>query len=258
MRLILLFGLFFALLAGCVSKKDLAGEMREAIKRDPTIITEAFKEHPKEMLDAISSLASARREIEQEKEAEARKKEYEEPKNPLIRPDESIRGTKGAPLVLVEYSDFQCSYCARGFKTVQSLLKKYEGKIQFIYKHLLLSFPHSKMASQYYEAIRLQDEKKAFKFHDEIFNNQRKLQKGESFLKSLAKKVNADMNRLSKDIKSSKVAERIEQDVKEAAEMGFRGTPGFLINGVTIKGAYPPEAFDKIVNDLVEMGKITL
>ena len=248
-----------ALFMGCIGKKNLAGEMKEAIKKDPTIIADAFKEHPEEMLEALSGLSGARRKLQQRKEEEAQAQEFKSPKKPHIRPDETIRGTKGAPLVLVEYSDFECPYCTRGLKTVQDLLKKYQGNIQFIYKHLPLDFhPNAMLASQYYEAIRLQNEQKAFKFHDEIFKNQRKLKKGESFLKPLAKKLGINMNKLAKDVKSSKVKERIKQDMAEAAKFGFQGTPGFLLNGISVKGAYPAEHFDKIIKKLVEMGKVSL
>ena len=197
--------------------------------------------------------------MQKRKEEEAQAKEFESPKNPLIRPDESIRGTKGAPLVLVEYSDFECPYCTRGLNTVQALLKKYDGKLQFIYKHLPLDFhPNAMLASQYYEAVRMQNEEKAFKFHDEIFRKQRQLKKGEKFLKPLAKGLGVDMGRLAKDIKSDKVKKRIQQDIEEAAKFGFQGTPGFLINGISVRGAYPPEHFDKIIAKLVEMGKVSL
>ena len=259
MKNLLLWGLCCLLFAGCFGKKKLGEKMREAIKEDPTIITDAFEEHPEEFLKAISSLAGARRKLEQQKEEKAREKEYENPKKPLIRPDETIRGTKGAPLVLVEYSDFECPYCTRGLNTVRKLLKKYEGKMQFIYKHLPLDFhPNAMLASRYYEAIRLQNEKKAFQFHDEIFDNQKKLKKGEAFLKPLAKKLNVNMAKLAKDINSSKVKDRIKQDMEEAAKLGFQGTPGFLLNGISVRGAYPAEHFDKIVEKLAEMGKISL
>ena len=259
MKNLLLFGWFFFLFVGCVSKKDLADEMKAAIKKDPTIITDAFKQHPEELFKAFSHLSDARRKLQQKKEEEAQTLEFENPKKPLIRPDETVRGTKGAPLVLVEYSDFECPYCTRGLDTVRALLKKYEGKIQFIYKHLPLDFHRNAMtASRYYEAVRLQDEEKAFKFHDEIFKNQRKLKKGESFLKSLAKKLNVNMGKLAKDINSSKVKDRIKQDMEEAATMGFQGTPGFLINGISVKGAYPVSHFDKVIKKLIEMGKVAL
>src|SRR5690606_20546936 len=146
-----------------------------------------------------------------------------------IRADESFRGNKDAPITLVEYSDFECPFCARGFNTVMELMNKYKGKIRFVYKHLPLSFhPQAMPASQYYEAIRLQNEEKAFKFHDEIYQNQRGLQSGEKFLKDIAKKVGADMGRLAKDVNSEAVKKRIEADIEEANKFGFQGTPGFL------------------------------
>ena len=154
---------------------------------------------------------------------------------------------------MVEYSDFECGYCARGLDTVQALLKKYDGKIQFIYKHLPLSFHRNAMvASKYYEGVRLQSEEKAFKFHDEIFRNQGKLKNGEPFLKSLAKKLKVNMAKLAKDIKSAKIEARIREDMTEAAKFGFRGTPGFLINGISISGAVPPTHFDNIIDKMVK------
>src|SRR5690606_4225630 len=122
------------------------------------------------------------------------------------------------------------------------LLKKYEGKICFVYKHLPLGFhPNAMLASQYYEALRLQDPEKAWKFHDRIYQEQGKLRNGESFLKAIAKELKVDMARLAKDIKSEAVQVRIDQDMEEAAKFGFQGTPGFLINGVPVKGAYPTQ-----------------
>ena len=178
---------------------------------------------------------------------------------PVIRKDESIRGTKGAPITVVEYSDFECPFCTRGYDTVTQLLEKYKGKVQFVYKHLPLSFhPNAIPAAKYYEAIRLQNEKKAFAFHDEIFKNQRKLKNGEKFLKGLAKKLEVNMSRLKKDLNSPKVMARIQEDQKEAAKFGIQGTPGFIINGIPVKGAYPISHFDGILKELTKRGKIKL
>jgi protein-disulfide isomerase len=139
------------------------------------------------------------------------------------------------------------------------LMKKYEGKIRFVYKHLPLSFhPQAMPASQYYEAIRLQNADKAFMFHDEIYKNQRGLQNGEKFLKELAKKVGADMNKLAKDIKSDAVNKRIQEDIEEANKFGFQGTPGFLLNGVPVKGAYPTSHFEDLIGKLKEKGQLKL
>ncbi|MCO4755393.1 MAG: thioredoxin domain-containing protein, partial [Bacteriovoracaceae bacterium] len=53
-------------------------------------------------------------------------------------------------------------------------------------------------------------------------------------------------------------AERIQQDQKEAAKFGIQGTPGFIINGIPVKGAYPTDHFVGIIEQLKEKGKIKL
>ncbi len=258
-------GLLFLVLffPGCYSDQQFAEKVKKAMGEDPSILSDAIKENPVEFMEALQQAAQASRaEMAKRREADQAKQldeAFAKPLQPLIRPDETIRGTKGAPLVLVEYSDFECPFCERGFKAVQDLLKKYDGKMQFIYKHLPLSFHrNAKKASEYYEAIRMRSEARAFRFHDEIYKNQAKLKNGEPFLKSVAKKVGVPMNQLAKDLKNPKIAERIKQDEQEAAKFGMSGTPGFLLNGVPIRGAYPVEHFEKIIARLQSEGKITL
>ena len=81
---------------------------------------------------------------------------------------------------------------------------------------------------------------------------------GERFFKSVAKEVKVDMSKLEKDLNSPKVMARIQEDLAEAKKYGFQGTPGFLINGIPVKGAYPPSHFDMIIEELKKRGKISL
>lgn len=258
-----LFSLCLAVLAtSCVNEKNIAETVKKVIKEDPTILAEAIKANPAEVMDALQSAAmSARDELAKKREEEEKKKleeSFDKPLEAKIHTD-AIRGPADAPITLVEYSDFECPFCTRGFKTVQELMEKYDGKIRFIYKHLPLSFHQQAMiASKYYEAIRLQSKEKAFKFHDAIFENQQGLRNGEKFLKDLAKKVGADMNKIAKDLESEAVKKRIEEDMAEAASFDMQGTPGFLLNGVPVRGAYPAGEFVKIVEKLVEKGKLKL
>ena len=248
------------ILISCTPGEKQIGEM---LKKNPKLITDAIKENPSEFIEALNSAVKAAQGDQRKKAEEEEKRKLEEsfnnPMVPEIRSDDVIRGTKGAPITLVEYSDFECPFCSRGYETVVQLLKKYEGKIQFVYKHLPLSFhPNAMPAAQYYEALRLQSLDKAGQFHDQLFENFSKVKKGESFFKSLAKKVGADMARLKKDLDSDAVNNRIKEDLAEAKKFGFQGTPGFLINGIPVKGAYPPEHFVQIVDELVKRGKLSL
>ena len=243
----------------CTSKDDL----KKMMKENPEIITEAIEANPEKFIDALNNAVKAAQEGQGKKREVDEKKALEDSfNNPVlaeIRSDESFRGDKDAPITLIEYSDFECPFCSRGFNTVMELMEKYKGKIRFAYKHLPLSFhPQAMPAAQYYEAIRLQSEEKAWQFHDAIYKNQRALQNGEKFLKEEAKKIKVDMAKLAKDVKSEAVQKRIDADMAEAAKFGFQGTPGFLLNGIPVKGAYPTQHFDDLISELKKRGKISL
>ncbi len=253
----------FSLFAGCTSDEKMKQQMAKILAEDPKILTDAIEKNPAEFITALQNAAKNAQEAMGKKREDEEKKKLEESfDKPLvaeIRSDEAIRGPKDAPLTLVEYSDFECPFCSRGYQTVMDLMKKYPGKIRFIYKHLPLNFHEQAMiSSQYYEAIRLQDEKKAFEFHDEIFKNQGKLKNGTAFLDSIAKKVGADLGKVKKDINTDAVKNRIEADMKEAANFGMQGTPGFLLNGVPVRGAYPADYFVGLVDELQKRGKVKL
>lgn len=259
--LILFVGVFMAM--SCVSDADIKNQVVKVINENPKILVDAIEKNPVQILTALQNASkAAQEEMAKQKDAEDQKalaETFEKPLPAEIRPDESIIGPKDAPITLVEYSDFECPFCARGFGTVKELMSKYQGKIRFVYKHLPLSFhPQAMISAKYYEAIRLQDEKKAFAFHDEIYKNQAKLSGGASFLDTAAKKVGADLKRLKKDLDSAQVAKRIDDDVKEAASLGMQGTPGFLVNGVPVRGAYPTEHFVGIIDELQKRGKLKI
>jgi protein-disulfide isomerase len=243
----------------CTSKDDL----KKLIKDNPEIITEAIEAHPEKFIDALNNAVKVAQEGQGKKREEEEKKALEEsfdkPLQAELAANEAFRGDANAPITLIEYSDFECPFCSRGFNTVMELMEKYKGKIRFAYKHLPLSFhPQAMPASQYFEAIKLQSAEKAWQFHDEIYKNQRKLQNGEAFLKEIAKKLKVDMAKLAKDVKSEVVQKKIDADMAEAAKFGFQGTPGFLLNGIPVKGAYPTSHFDGLIDELKKRGKITL
>ena len=250
-------------LASCMSDSQLKDKVTKVLKENPQIVIDSIKENPADYIMAIQDAAkNAQGELAKKREQEEQKKleaTYDKPLTPEIRSDESFRGPKDAPLTLVEYSDFECPFCARGFNTVMELIKKYGDNIRFVYKHLPLSFHKQAMASsQYYEALRLQNPEFAFQFHDELYKNQSKIKSGEKFFQSVAKKIGANMAKLQEDVKSKAVQERIDADLKEAAKFGMQGTPGFILNGVPVKGAYPTSHFVGIVEELKKRGKVKL
>ena len=235
---------------GCTSKSQL----EKMIADNPEIVFNAIKKNPKKFVEvvneAVRTAQEGAREDEAAQESTRLEEEFKNPKKPVVEDGRVIFGNKNAPITIIEYSDFQCPYCGRGFNTVKEVEKMFGDKVRVVFKHLPLDFhPMAMPAAKYFEAIALQDPKKAEKFHDEVFSNQTKLnQDGEKFLKDTAKKVGANVAKAEKDMNSEAVTKRIAADMEEAKKYDFSGTPGFLINGVSLKGAYPAPEFKKIID----------
>ncbi len=265
MNLIRLFLLFIVsiILSSCSTDKKFKERLETTLQENPELILKVIEKNPTKFLMTLDKAArTAKDEMQKNAEVKAQQELEEAFNNPLvpeITDKDTIHGPKDAPITIVEYSDFECPFCKRGYTTINELLKTYKGKVRFIYKHLPLSFhPQAMISAKYYEAIALQSPSKAMKFHDSVFENQSKLKNGEAFLTKIAKELKVDMIKLQKDIDSKQVTDKINQDMAEAKKFGMSGTPGFLINGIPVKGAYPAEYFTNIINKLKKMGKVQL
>lgn len=238
-------------LTNCTPSGDA---LKKAIEKDPSIVFVAIEKDPEKFIEVVNVAAQNAQKRSQEKAAEDEtKKRDDEFKNPLkaeVEEGRVIFGKADAPITIIEYSDFQCPYCARGYQTVKQVEKEYGDKVRVVFKHLPLDFhPRALPAAKYFEALARQGHDKAEKFHDAMFENQGKLTSdGEKYMNEVAKKLGADMKKLEKDLKDETLMKRIQADQEEAAKYNFTGTPGFLINGVSLRGAYPFSEFKVIID----------
>ncbi len=243
-------GVSSILLNGCAGEEKL----KKMVEEHPEIVFAAIEKHPDQFLDvvnkAVREAESRQRQKMADEESKRSEEEFKNPLKPEIDPARAIYGAADAPITIVEYSDFECPFCSRGYTNLKETLKLYPGKIRVVYKHLPLDFhPKAMPAARYFEAVARQGAEKAYKFHDMIFENQKEFVKsGEAYLKTVAKKVGADLKQVEKDLADPKLDDRIKADMAEAAKFGFNGTPGFLINGVSIRGALPTSEFQKIID----------
>jgi protein-disulfide isomerase len=237
-------------MAGCASESQI----RSLLEKNPDILFNAIEKNPEKFMDVVQKanmVAQHKQKEDQEKEEASRvENEMKNPLKPAWDASRATEGPKGAPIKIIEYSDFQCPYCGQGYQTLVEVLKNYNGKVEFMFKNLPLPMhPMSMPAAKRFEAIALQDPVKAYKYHDEVFQNQKTLNgKGEKFLDEVAKKVGANVAQMKKDMEGDKVKARIEADMKEAEGFGISGTPGFIVQGVSIRGAYPFDTFKTIID----------
>ena len=248
-----------AALCALVASPSLAAvsreELKAALNANPDLVLEALKKSDKGaffefIMDAQHDYQAKKQAEEEAKEKEELDEAFKNPYKPLIDGKTRIRGDKNAPITVVEYSDFQCPYCGRGFQVVEEVRQKYGAKVRFVYKHLPLVaiHPNALPAAKWQEAVAIQSPDKAWIFHDTMFKNQSSL--SEDFYRKTVKDLGLNVEKAAKDAQSQAVADKVEADTKEAKAFGFTGTPGFLINGIPLRGAYPVEEFDKIIKRL--------
>ena len=247
--------LTLALLAtGLLSCTPSAKQLKEAIEKDPSIVFVAIEKDPEGFIEVVNKAAREAQQKGAEKaekeQNDMREAEFTNPLKPAIDESRAILGPKDAAVTIVEYSSFECPYCARGAATIKEVAQAYPTQVRFLYKHLPLDFqPKSLPAAKYFEAVGMQSTEMAYKFKALVFEDQPSLKsRGEDFLKDVAKKVGANMGKLAKDLNDPKVMERINADIEEARGFGITGTPGFIINGVSLKGAYPFSEFKLIID----------
>jgi protein-disulfide isomerase len=156
------------------------------------------------------------------------------------------KGPDNAPVTIVEFSEFQCPFCAKVLPTLKQVEDTYQGNVRIVWKHLPLSIHKDAVAAALAaEAARKQD--KFWEYHDRLFADQQRL--GVDDLKQHAKVLQLDLKRFEADLLNVDEKKRIDADVAEAATLGITGTPGIFINGRFIAGAQPFETFAKIIDE---------
>ncbi len=157
-----------------------------------------------------------------------------------------VRGNLKAPVMIVEFSDYQCSYCHQVEATLKEVLAKYGDKVSLAYRDFPLTtvHPQAEIAAQ---ASRCALEQGRFwEYHDQLFAAS-KLDK--DALVEYARNLKLDDKQFGSCLTSEKYKAEIEKDSEEGKKAGVQGTPGFFINGVTLSGAQPPDAFTRLIDD---------
>jgi protein-disulfide isomerase len=157
------------------------------------------------------------------------------------------KGPDSAPITIVEFSDFQCPYCAKAEATVKDLmeLEKYKGKLRLVYRDYPL--PNHPLAPKAAEAAYCAgDQGKYWEMHDRLFAVTPKLEVND--LKSYARDLKLDEGRFAKCLDSGEKAKVVAENFKAGNEAGVRGTPAFFINGRLLSGAQKLEAFTALID----------
>jgi protein-disulfide isomerase len=161
--------------------------------------------------------------------------------------DDPVKGPAKAPITIVEFSDFQCPYCARVNPTLKQVEERYGEKVKVVFRDFPLVQIHKDAAKAAEAGECAQDQGKFWEMHDKLFSNQAKLQV--EALKQSATEIGLDAASFNECLDSGKYASEWQKDMDEGARYGVTGTPAFFVNGRLISGAQPLEAFTTIIDE---------
>lgn len=164
--------------------------------------------------------------------------------------DDPSLGDPNAPVTIVEFSDFQCPFCARFFaNTLGPLKEKYvkTGKVRLVYRDFPLSSIHSEATGAAEAAACANDQGRFWEYHDKIFQNQPAL--GAANYKQWARDLGLDATAFNQCVDARKYADEVQKDFDDGRKAGVSGTPTFFINGKMVVGALPIEEFEIAIEE---------
>ncbi len=170
--------------------------------------------------------------------------------------DGPTKGSDKAPVTLIEFSDFQCSFCKKFWRATLPLIdKKYldPGKVKFVYRHFAILGKPSVAAAQAAECASEQG--KFWPYHDKLFASAGSpLAFTDGKLRGYAKELGLQSQNFAQCLDSAKYSKKVEGETAMAAFLGARGTPAFFLNGQLMVGAQPFEAFEEAIERELKKG----
>jgi protein-disulfide isomerase len=162
-------------------------------------------------------------------------------------------GDPEAPVTLVEYTDYQCPFCARFFEqTYEQLKTTYvdTGKVRYIMRDLPLPF-HANAKDAAIAARCAGKQGKYLEMHDKLFGSQTDWSEVADAIEKFsayAGELGMNTSQFSSCMTDQAVATQVDNDTNLASQLGATGTPTFIINGKLLVGAQPYTAFEAMID----------
>jgi protein-disulfide isomerase len=154
------------------------------------------------------------------------------------------RGPANAKITLVEFSDFQCPYCAVAVASLNNILAKHSADVRLVFKQFPLDI-HSQAAYAAEAALAAHAQGKFWPLHDKMYANFRNLSPDR--INEWAKELGLDMVRFYMDMKSGKYKPIVEKELEQGEKAGVLGTPTVFINGKHYNGGVEAAALEEVI-----------
>src|SRR3990170_2246216 len=162
------------------------------------------------------------------------------------------RGPAGAPVTIVEYSDYTCGYCRQFFEKMEGpLFERYGDRVRLVYKHFPLVGLRawSEDAALAGACAYRQGNDRFWALHSTLFQSPARLKQGAPALVGLARDAGLDVPAFKMCLEKRETQADVQRDVAEGDALNVQGTPTFYVNGRPIEGLVPAEEFFAIVDE---------
>lgn len=156
-----------------------------------------------------------------------------------------VKGSREAPVMIVEYADYECPFCREIEPTLEQVLRTYAGKVAFVYKDVPLPI-HANAQKAAEAKLCAGVQGKYWEFH-ELLVGSKELQVGS--LKERARRLNLDPAKFDQCLDSGAQASSVQASTAEAQNVGVQGTPSFLINGRFYSGVLTFDALRQVIDE---------
>ena len=172
----------------------------------------------------------------------------EKKRAPAVPASSPFRGGKDAKVVIQQWGDFQCPFCARVEPTLTEVLKLYGDRVKIVWRDKPLPMHADALlaAELAREAFAQRGNEGFFKMHDKLFANQQKLKRDD--LDNYASDLGLDKTKVARALDGKTHKEEIDADDRVGTELGLTGTPAFMINDYVLNGAQPVAKFKRLID----------
>jgi protein-disulfide isomerase len=169
---------------------------------------------------------------------------------PPVSARDHVIGSPNAPIVMVEYGDFECPYCAQAEPVLKALRRTLRDTMLFAYRHFPLAeaHPHAEHAAEAAEAAGAQG--KFWPMHDYLFAHQDRLEDPD--LLEAAAAVGCDVERFADDMINNRYEARVREDFVSGVRSGVNGTPSIFINGMRYDGPRDLDSLLAVIEQIAE------
>ena len=219
---------------GSRTKDEAVSEIRRVLRdRARAERRSAFQAQPREKAEVVVALAAPRTDMPVPASAPA-------------------LGPAGAPVTIVEFSDYQCPYCHRAQSTIDQVMSAYAGKVQLVHRDFPLDMHPQAFAAA--RASRCAGEQGRFwEYHDRLFEHQDRLLPDD--LREHAARVGLDAAAFDTCLAASTYAGRVRDGVAQGTGLGVSSTPTVYVNGRLISGAQPYELFAAVIDEELSIAR---